>query len=38
MVADRYAEVLYSVGFAILLYDHRNFGMSGGEPRQQINA
>lgn len=37
MVADRYAEVLCNAGFAVLLYDHRNFGMSGGEPRQQIN-
>ena len=37
MVADRYAEVLYDAGFAVLLYDHHSFGMSGGEPRQQIN-
>jgi len=22
----------------VLLYDHRNFGISGGVPRQQINA
>ncbi len=38
MVADRYAEVLFDAGFAVLLYDHRNFGLSGGEPRQQLNA
>ena len=37
MVADRYAEVLYAAGFGVLLYDHRNIGISGGEPRQQIN-
>jgi uncharacterized protein len=37
MTADRYAEVFSDAGFAVLLYDHRNFGMSGGEPRQQIN-
>lgn len=37
MVADRYAEVFESAGFAVLLYDHRGFGASGGEPRQQIN-
>lgn len=37
MVADRYAEVFCKAGFAVLLYDHRNFGISGGEPRQQIN-
>ncbi|HTQ42088.1 MAG TPA: alpha/beta hydrolase [Polyangiaceae bacterium] len=37
MTADRYAEVFHDAGFAVLLYDHRNFGMSGGEPRQQIN-
>ena len=37
MVADRYAEVFEAAGFAVLLYDHRSFGASGGEPRQQIN-
>lgn len=37
MVADRYAEVFFNAGFAVLLYDHRNFGISDGEPRQQIN-
>ena len=37
MVADRYAEVFYRAGFAVLLYDHRNFGISGGEPRHEIN-
>lgn len=37
MVAEKYAEVFYGAGFAVLLYDHRNFGMSDGEPRQEIN-
>ncbi len=37
MVADRYAEVLHDAGFTVLLYDHRNFGISDGEPRQEIN-
>ncbi len=37
MVADKYAEVFCRAGLAVLLYDHRNFGRSGGEPRQQIN-
>ena len=37
MVVDRYAEVLCAAGLCVLLYDHRNFGLSGGEPRQQIN-
>jgi uncharacterized protein len=37
MVADRYAEAFFEAGFAVLLYDHRNFGISDGEPRQQIN-
>lgn len=37
MVADRYAAVFSRNGMAVLLYDHRNFGMSGGEPRQEIN-
>lgn len=37
MVADKYAEVFCRSGLAVLLYDHRNFGRSGGEPRQEIN-
>ena len=37
MAADRYAEVFCNAGFAVLLYDHRNFGISDGEPRQQVN-
>lgn len=37
MVADRYAEVFNEAGLCVLLYDHRNFGGSGGEPRQEIN-
>jgi pimeloyl-ACP methyl ester carboxylesterase len=37
MCLDRYAEVFCNAGIAVLLYDHRNFGLSGGEPRQLIN-
>jgi uncharacterized protein len=37
MTTDRYAEVFHEAGLAVLLYDHRNFGRSGGEPRQEIN-
>lgn len=37
MAADRYAEAFCKAGFAVLLYDHRNFGISDGEPRQQVN-
>ena len=37
MVADKYAEVFSHANLAVLLYDHRNFGRSGGEPRQEIN-
>ena len=37
MVTDRYAEVFQHAGLNVLLYDHRNFGDSGGEPRQEIN-
>lgn len=37
MTADKYAEKFREAGFAVLLYDHRNFGISDGEPRQEIN-
>jgi alpha-beta hydrolase superfamily lysophospholipase len=37
MAADRYAEAFCRAGLAVLLYDHRNFGRSDGEPRQEIN-
>jgi pimeloyl-ACP methyl ester carboxylesterase len=37
MVADKYAQVFCRAGLAVLLYDHRNFGKSEGEPRQEIN-
>lgn len=37
MVADDYARVFHRSGTSVLLYDHRNFGDSGGEPRQEIN-
>ena len=37
MALDHYAEVFCAAGLAVLLYDHRNFGTSGGEPRQEIN-
>ena len=37
MALDHYAEVFCHSGLAVLLYDHLNFGMSGGELRQQIN-
>ncbi len=37
MVADRFAEVFYEAGFAVLLYDHHSLGISDGEPRRQIN-
>jgi len=37
MTADKYAEVFHAAGLAVLLYDHRGFGDSGGEPRLQLN-
>ncbi len=37
MSTQRYAEGFASAGIAALLWDHRNFGISDGEPRQQIN-
>jgi pimeloyl-ACP methyl ester carboxylesterase len=37
MVADDYAGAFHRAGMSVLLYDHRNFGDSDGEPRQEIN-
>lgn len=37
MTADKYAERFQEAGIAVALYDHRNLGISDGEPRQQIN-
>ncbi len=37
MVADKYADAYCRADVAVLLYDHRNFGRSGGEPRREIN-
>jgi pimeloyl-ACP methyl ester carboxylesterase len=37
MVAENYAEAFHRSGMSVLLYDHRNFGDSGGVPRQEIN-
>lgn len=37
MGLPQFAEALCERGVAVLLYDHRNLGMSDGEPRQEIN-
>ncbi|MEQ8663838.1 MAG: alpha/beta hydrolase [Gammaproteobacteria bacterium] len=37
MGLDRYAEVFAAAGLACLVYDHRNFGASDGEPRQEVD-
>jgi uncharacterized protein len=37
MVADRFAEAFYEAGLAVLLYDHRSFGLSDGIPRCEID-
>ena len=34
---DLYAEFFAQSKFAVLLYDHQNFGESSGEPRQEID-
>ncbi|MFG1456276.1 alpha/beta fold hydrolase [Xanthobacter sp. VTT E-85237] len=33
----RFAEAFAAAGFAVLVYDHRNFGGSSGEPRHEID-
>ena len=37
MVVDKYAEAFCREGMNVLLYDHKNFGISDGEPRSEIN-
>jgi pimeloyl-ACP methyl ester carboxylesterase len=37
MTIDKYAEAFYAAGFAVLLYDHRGFGASDGDPPRQVN-
>jgi uncharacterized protein len=37
MYVDRFAEAFAEAGVACLLYDHRNFGASDGEPRQEAD-
>jgi fermentation-respiration switch protein FrsA (DUF1100 family) len=34
---DSFAEVFADAGFAVLVFDNRNFGASDGEPRQEID-
>src|SRR5882672_10847281 len=33
----RFAEAFADAGFVVLLHDHRTFGVSGGEPRQDVD-
>lgn len=37
LFVDRFAEAFAAAGFAVLLYDHRNFGASEGMPRGEID-
>ncbi|HEY1760069.1 MAG TPA: CocE/NonD family hydrolase [Bryobacteraceae bacterium] len=37
MHLERYAEVFSNAGLAALVFDFRNLGASGGEPRQELN-
>jgi uncharacterized protein len=37
MTIDKYAEAFCSAGFVVLLYDHRGFGGSDGNPRLEVN-
>jgi uncharacterized protein len=37
MTVDKYAEAFADTGFAALVYDHRGFGASEGDPRREIN-
>lgn len=37
MYLDLYAQAFCDAGLAVLVYDHRNFGASDGEPRQEMD-
>lgn len=37
MYLDDFAEVFCKAGFVVMVYDHRNLGESGGEPRGEID-
>ncbi len=37
MYLDTYAQAFAAAGFACIVYDHRNFGASDGQPRQEID-
>lgn len=37
MYLDDFAEVFVAAGLAVIVYDHRNFGDSDGEPRGEID-
>jgi hypothetical protein len=37
MYLDTYAEAFANAGLASIVYDHRNFGASDGQPRQEID-
>jgi dienelactone hydrolase len=34
---DKYAAAVTNAGHVVLAYDHRNFGDSDGEPRQELD-
>src|SRR3979490_1736558 len=34
---ERFARAFAEDGFVVLLHDHRGFGASGGEPRQDVD-
>src|SRR5512136_2090419 len=37
MYLDRYAEAFAAAGLGVVVFDHRNFGASDGEPRGEID-
>jgi uncharacterized protein len=37
MYLDSFAEVFADAGLAVVVFDNRNFGASGGQPRQEID-